>query len=149
MNKFSIKSGLVFKSNLAVLLLRLLIPISLVWILRVIFYLHNADMLAIVSWPDELPNILRGSFIFDASNMTVTFGLFVFLSLLPFNFRAKKTYQTLLFVCFVLAIIILVVLNITDAIYFHYASKRITIDEFSYFNNDNTLLIFLKGFVEN
>ena len=149
MNKFSIKSGLVFKSNLAVLLLRLLIPISLVWILRVIFYLHNADMLAIVSWPDELPNILRGSFIFDASNMTVTFGLFVFLSLLPFNFRAKKTYQTLLFVCFVLAIIILVVLNITDAIYFHYASKRITIDEFSYFNNDNTFLIFLKGFVEN
>lgn len=149
MKEFSIKPSLVFKSNLGVLLLRMLIPIGLVWILRAIFYLHNADTLAVISWPEELPNLLWGSFIFDASNLTVTFGLFVFLSLLPLNFRAKKTYQTLLFVYFVLAIIVLVVLNITDAIYFHYASKRITIDEFSYFNNDNTFLIFLKGFIEN
>jgi hypothetical protein len=42
-----------------------------------------------------------------------------------------------------------VVLNITDTIYFHYAQKRITSDEFSYFNNSNTALIMLISIREN
>lgn len=141
--------GLIFKSNLFVLLLRLLIPILMIWVLRIIFYWANADMLAIQNWATELPSILWGSLIFDASNLTIVFGLFVFLSLLPFNFVLKKNFQQILFAYFVLAISILVVLNTTDTIYFHYAAKRVTIDEFSYFNNDNTVVIFLKGMIEN
>lgn len=149
MKEFSIKPSLVFKSNLGVLLLRMLIPIGLVWILRAIFYLYNVDLLAIQNWSEELPDLIWGSLIFDASNLTILFGLFVFLSLLPFKFVSTGKCQRILFVYFVLAIVVLVVLNATDAVYFHYASKRITVDEFSYFQNDNTFLIFFKGFAEN
>lgn len=143
------KISIFLKNDLVTLLFRLLIAIVVVWILRCIFYVYNTDLLHIENWKSELPSLLKGSFILDASNLAFTFSLFVVLSLLPFKFRSKKTYQAILFVCFMLGIIVLVILNLADTIYFHYASKRITIDEFTYSENDNTPLILLKSMGEN
>ncbi len=80
-----------FKNNLVTLLFRLLIAIVVVWILRCMFYAYNADLLHIDNWGSELPSLLKGSFIFDASNLAFTFSLFVVVSLLRFKFRSKKT----------------------------------------------------------
>ena len=137
------------KSDVLTLLLRSLIAVAVVWVLRFLFYIYNADLLQIESWSRELPALLKGAFIFDASNLSITFGLFVIFSLIPFRFRSDKRYQSFLFICFMIGIIVLVVLNITDSIYFHYAQKRITSDEFSYFSNSNTALIMLISIREN
>jgi hypothetical protein len=137
------------KSNVITLLLRCLIIVVVVGLLRAFFYIYNADLIQIESWSNELPALLKGAFIFDASNLSITFGLFVIFSLIPFRFRSDKRYQSFLFICFMIGIIVLVVLNITDTIYFHYAQKRITSDEFSYFNNSNTALIMLISILEN
>jgi len=149
MHQFIQKVAKHFENDLTTLVLRLLIPFVLVWLMRVVFYFNNTDFLTIENWKSELPDLVWGSLIFDASNLAFTFGLFVILSLIPFRIREKKWYQSVLFWYFVVAVVVLVILNITDSIYFHYASRRVTSDEFSYFNNDNTFLIFLKGIVEN
>lgn len=149
MHQFIQKVAKYFKNDLTTLVLRLLIPFVLVWLMRVVFYFNNTDFLAIENWKTELPDLVWGSLIFDASNLAFTFGLFVILSLIPFRIREKKWYQSILFWYFVVAVVVLVIFNITDSIYFHYASRRVTSDEFSYFNNDNTFLIFLKGMLEN
>ena len=73
------------KSDVLTLLLRSLIAVAVVWVLRFLFYIYNADLLQIESWSRELPALLKGAFIFDASNLSITFGLFVVLSLIPFR----------------------------------------------------------------
>lgn len=149
MRQFIEKTGKYLNNDLIVLILRLLIPFVLVWLMRIVFYFNNTDFLSIENWKDELPELIKGSLIFDASNLAFTFGLFVVISLLPFRCRTNSKYQSVLFWYFVVAVVVLVVLNITDSIYFHYASRRITSDEFSYFDNGNTFLILGKGIVEN
>lgn len=138
-----------FKSEPITLLLRLLTALAIVWILRVVFYLYNIDALHISDVENAVPQLLKGSLIFDASNLGFTFALFVVLSLLPFRCRENKNYQKGLFIYFVIAITLLVILNLVDTVYFHYVLKRVTIDEFSYFDNGNTSTIIGKGVGEN
>ncbi len=150
MKKMDFKINNLVKNDFFTLIFRLLIPIALVWILRILFYIYNADLLSIASWKSELPYILWGASIFDASNLSFTFALFAIFSLLPFRFKSNQIYQWLLFSYFALAISVLAVLNIADTVYFHYALKRITTDEFSYLsNNSNNSSIILKSILDN
>ncbi|CDN32158.1 putative sulfatase [Mucinivorans hirudinis] len=130
------------------LLLRLTIAYAVVWVLRVVFYLYNSDLLGALTW-GEIPDLLRGTLIFDAANLAYTFGLFVLLSLVPFPFRYSKVYQKILYWYFVLGVVALLFFNLSDTIYFHYARKRGTIDEFSYADNDNTAWVMIKAALEN
>ena len=57
------------KSNVITLLLRCLIIVVVVGILRAFFYIYNADLIQIENWSSELPALLKGAFIFDASNL--------------------------------------------------------------------------------
>lgn len=131
------------------LIIRLSIALLVVWILRIIFYLYNIENVHMNNITEELPQLFKGSLIFDASNFGFTFALFIVLSLLPFRFRASGVYQKVLFIYFIFAITLLVILNLVDTVYFHYVLKRVTIDEFSYFNNGNTSTIISKGIAEN
>ena len=139
----------IYQNDVTVLLLRLLIPVAIVWLLRIVFYLYNADFVRIGNWSEELPALLKGSLIFDASNLSFTFGLFALMSLLPFKFRRRAGYQRFLKVIFLVFTVVLVVLNVADTIYFFYAQKRITVDELSYVENGNNGIILFKGIVEN
>jgi len=137
------------KNDIVTLILRLLIAVAVIWILRIVFYFYNIEQLAIKNWSKELSNLITGCIIFDASNLTFTFTPFVIFSLLPFKFRETKAYQKGLFIYFIIAVTAIIILNLTDTVYFRYVFKRITIDEFSYFHNDNTAEILFKGVLEN
>ena len=137
------------KNDITTLILRILIVLSVVWILRITFYLYNVQLVKIEDWGKELPALIKGSFIFDASNLVMVFGIFIFLSLIPFRFRANKVYQKTLFILFIILTVALVLINLTDTVYFRYVSKRITLDEFTYFKNDNTGTIILKSVGDN
>lgn len=134
--------------NLITTIIRLAIAFVVLWILRVVFYLYNAELLGVLMW-DELPSLLWGTAIFDAANMAYTFGIFAVLSLIPFPFRAGVVYQKILYWYFVVGITALTFFNLCDTVYFHYARKRGTIDEFSYAENDNTLQVMLRAAWEN
>lgn len=137
------------KSNLITTALRVGIAIVILWILRIIFYLYNQDLLGQLTW-DEIPPMLRGTLIFDAANIAYTFGLFIAMSLLPIpKIRETKVYQTILYCYFILGITAFAFFNMCDTVYFHYARKRGTIDEFGYAENDNTFQVMWKAALEN
>lgn len=137
------------KSNLITTTLRVSIAFVILWILRIIFYLYNQELLGAISWA-EIPEMLRGTIIFDAANMAYTFGIFIVLSLLPIpKIRETKIYQKILYWYFVTGISAFAFFNMCDTVYFHYARKRGTIDEFGYTENSNTLQVMWQASLEN
>lgn len=128
----------------SVLLLRLLLLYPILFLCRVVFYLYNHTHLGAIHW-NEVPALLQGSLLFDTVSILYLNSLFIILSLLPFRFRNRKGYQTLLQWVYVLTNSLgLIVLNLVDAVYFKNTFKRITPEELHFFKeDDNTSEILL------
>jgi phosphoglycerol transferase MdoB-like AlkP superfamily enzyme len=72
------------------------------------------------------------------------------LSLLPFHLRKKKWYRAVLFWYYVVVNSLLVVaINLSDAVYFRYTQKRFTADDIFFAENSNSLQLVGKFMVEN
>jgi phosphoglycerol transferase MdoB-like AlkP superfamily enzyme len=94
--------------------------------------------------------LLRGSFIFDNIGILYLNVIFIVMSLLPFRFRERKGYQRALFWIYIIPnILCIVILNLSDAIYFHYAGKRFTVDELHFINNSNNAVIIWQAIISN
>lgn len=128
----------------SVLLLRLLLLYPILFLCRVVFYLYNHTHLGAIHW-NEVPALLQGSLLFDTVSILYLNSLFIILSLLPFRFRNRKGYQTLLQWVYILTNSLgLIVLNLVDAVYFKNTFKRITPEELHFFKeDDNTSEILL------
>ena len=133
---------------IAVLAWRLAIVYVLLFVLRAIFYLANTDTLGPLSW-DEIPALVRGGWLFDTANLCYCYCLFVVLSLLPVRLRERGWYRRMLFGIWVGVTGVVVLMNLADAVYFHYAKKRITVDELHFTDNDNTGNILWRAVGEN
>ncbi len=92
---------------------------------RILFYAFNTTY---------FPNVELGDFVyalrFDLSAISWLYLPFIFLSVIPFEFRAHKIYQLLLKVLFHLSNSICIVLNVIDIEYFKFTLKRSTSDLF-------------------
>lgn len=133
---------------IAVLAWRLAIVYVLLFVLRAIFYLANTDTLGPLSW-DEIPALVRGGWLFDTANLCYCYCLFVVLSLLPVRLRERGWYRRMLFGIWVGVTGVVVLMNLADTVYFHYAKKRITVDELHFTDNDNTGNILWRAVGEN
>ncbi|MDE5944159.1 MAG: sulfatase-like hydrolase/transferase [Rikenella sp.] len=131
-----------------VLVWRLAIVYVLLFVLRAIFYLANTDTLGPLS-RGEIPALVRGGILFDTANICYCYCLFVVLSLLPFRIRERAWYQRMLFWMWIVVAGVIVSMNLADTVYFHYAKKRITVDELHFADNDNTGHILWRAAGEN
>lgn len=138
------------ESDFVALLLRVAVAFVLLMVMRVLFYLYNLADMGPLTW-GEVPMLLRGAWVFDAANFAYTFGLFVALSLIPVSRRVTGLawYRWLVFALYAVATAAVVFFNACDTVYFHYAKKRATIDEFSYADNGNTVKVMLRSAGEN
>ncbi len=137
------------KSDVALLVWRLVVAYLTLALCRLVFGLYNAEALAGTFSEGELWRLIKGSLVFDTATVIYTYGIFILLSLLPFRFRSHRVYRGVLFGYFVLATAVTVVVNFGDAIYFHYTQKRFTADELFFASNDNSLQLVLKFAAEN
>lgn len=139
-----------FKNDIATLILRLIPLYVCIFILQIVFYLYNHSLIGAISW-SEIPMLLVGSLKFSTASIFYLNAVFIALSLLPFRFRAKDWYQKMLFWIYAVTNFIgIIVLNITDIIYYRFAFKRVTMEEMHFFQeNDNTSNILLKSMGEN
>lgn len=137
-----------FYNSVTVLAWRLLIVYALLLVLRIIFYIFNTDTLGPMTW-GELPGLLSGSLLFDTANICYGYCLFVVLSLLPLRLRERQWYRRMLFGIWIVVGSIIVLMNLADTVYFHFAKKRITVDELHFTDNDNTGHILWKAAGEN
>lgn len=135
-------------SDPIILLYRLLLVYVVLFLCRVVFYILNADTLGSLTLA-EIPQLIEGSFVFDTVSMLYANSFFILLSLLPFRFRAKQWYQNVLFWIFMVVNSVSIALNFADSVYFHYAKKRFTADEFHFAGNDNNGGLLLKFSADN
>jgi arylsulfatase A-like enzyme len=140
----------ILKNDLTVLLLRLLPLYGCILITQVAFYFYNRMLLGSLSW-SEIPMLLAGSLKFATTSIFYLNAPFIVLSLLPFRFRQKEGYQKALFWLYIISNTLgIIVLNLSDVVYFRYAFKRITWEEMHFFhNNDSTFGVLLKAMGEN
>ena len=125
------------KNDYITLILRLALVYVLLFLCRIAFYAMNVDSLGSLSWT-EIPGLLQGAFVFDTVSVLYASLPFIFFSLLPFRVREKEWYQKVLFWLYTIVnSVLVIVLNLADSIYFHYAKKRFTADEFYFTGNDN------------
>ena len=131
------------------LLLRLLLVYVLLFLCRIVFYAVNTDSLGALA-SGELWSLFKGSLVFDTVSMLYANVVFIFFSLLPFRFREKKWYRKTLFWLYtIINGILVVILNLADSLYFHYAKKRITAEEMHFAGNDNTGQLIFQFIGEN
>lgn len=131
------------------LLRRIALVYLVLWICRAIFHLCNGAQIGAIG-PHEAGPLLRGALLFDTVSVIYANGIFILLSLVPFEFRCSAIYRKILFGYYVAANFLLVVAaNLADAVYFRYTQKRFTADEIFFADNDNSLLLVGKFMVEN
>ena len=140
----------IFQNDFTVLILRLLPLYVCILLTQVAFYFYNRALLGALSW-SEIPMLLAGSLKFATTSIFYLNAPFIALSLLPFRFRQKEGYQKALFWLYCISNTLgIIVLNLSDVVYFRYAFKRITWEEMHFFhNNDSTFGVLLKAMGEN
>jgi len=127
----------VVKNSAGTLVLRLALVYVLLAACRIVFAVMNASSLGTYT-PGEWGALLRGALVFDTVSMLYANLPFIFFSLVPLRLRERGWYRRgLLWLYAATNGVLVVVLNLADAIYFHYAQKRFTADEFHFTGNDN------------
>lgn len=131
------------------LIVRLALLYGAWFLCRAVFYWQNRAEIGPLAW-SEVPELLYGGWVFDTASILYVNALFIVLSLLPFRFRERPGYEKMLFWLYMTTNAVALVVDLADGVYFHYAKKRFTADEFSYLEqNDNTLSVLGEAFVEN
>ncbi|MEG2365588.1 MAG: LTA synthase family protein [Alistipes sp.] len=136
-------------SALGMVVWRIALLYVVLMLCRTVFYLYNFTTLGALSW-GELGALLRGALLFDTASVVYADGLFVLLSLVPLHLREHKWYQWFQFGYYVVVNALLVVaVNLADAVYFRYTYKRFTADEIFFADNSNSGQLLLKFLTEN
>lgn len=134
----------ILKHDFVVMILRLLLVYAVLMVTHVVFYFYNKGVLGEITGA-ELGKLLYGLFKFDTISVFYLNCVFIVLSVIPFKFRWKDWYQKMLFWIYAVTNTLgIIVLNLADVVYFHYAFKRLTLEELHFFREDdnNGALIF-------
>ncbi len=140
--------NILFKNEITSLFAKIGVLYIILMLCRVVFYIINADAIGEIT-SSEIPSLLSGAFVFDSISIFYVNCIFVLFCVLPIRIRYKNWYRKLLMWLFYIVNSIVVVVNFSDAIYYHFAKKRFTAEEFHFTDNDNTSKIIFKAIGEN
>ncbi|HEY3403916.1 MAG TPA: sulfatase-like hydrolase/transferase [Ohtaekwangia sp.] len=131
--------GLRFQGNIYKgLLLQLLIAMLLFSLCRVGFFLFNLSYFPNMTLINFL-KIMAGGMRFDLTAVLYTNALFILLTIIPFEFRFAKWYQTILKWIFFITNGIALAANISDFVYYRFTGRRTTADVFQQFEHEQNL----------
>lgn len=136
-------------TSTSLLLYRIALVYLVLMLTRVAFYLYNSDLIG--SLPvSEWWSLLCGSLKFDTVSMLYINAPFILFSLVPLRLRERGWWQKSLFwYYFVVNALLVVVVNMADGIYYHYAQKRFDAEEIFFADNANTPLLLFRFLIEN
>ncbi|HBE41508.1 MAG TPA: sulfatase [Bacteroidales bacterium] len=138
------KKWLLSRNIYVVLAYRILLILILFSLSRVGFYVFNHKMFPGVT-PVEFLNILRGGLLFDISATVYINMIFIFLQILPFDFRYDRIFQKSLSYLFFITNGIAFAANSADFVYYRFILKRATADVFGTFEGEpNVVKMFFK-----
>lgn len=130
-------------------LYRLALVYVVLMLTRVAFFIYNSDLIGSVEG-GEWWSLLCGSLKFDTVSMLYINAPFILFSLLPLRLRERGWWQKSLFwYYFIVNALFVVVVNMADGVYYHYAQKRFDAEEIFFAENGNTPLLLVRFLVEN
>ena len=139
----------ILKTHTSLLVWRIVLLYIILMGLRALFYLYNSALIGALP-SNEIGSMLHGAWQFDTVSLLYTNAVFILLSLLPLHIRERGWWQSVMYWYYVIANGVMVVgLNIADAIYFRYTQKRFSADEIFFADNDNSLQLIFKFAGEN
>ncbi len=83
---------------------------------------------------------MRGGIVFDISAVIYINILFIFLHIIPLDFRYNSGYQKLLKYIFIITNTVALAVNCADFVYYRFVFKRATSDVFATFENESNLI---------
>ncbi len=133
--------------QIGLLIKRLLLGLFLFFVARLFFYLFNIGLFDRVSfW--ELVRIFIVGIRFDLSALLYFNILFILPQLAPLgNVLMKKGFQLFLKILFVSVNMLLLIVNMSDSVYFHFVQKRSTADVWKFIVMSDDVKVLLPGFV--
>ncbi|MGC9375636.1 MAG: LTA synthase family protein [Bacteroidales bacterium] len=129
-------------------ILRVLIIIALFSLSRIIFYFFNIDYFGSLTINESLKIFFSG-IRFDISALYYFNLPFIILSLIPGNFKNKKTYQQILKILFLFVNAVLLSTNFIDTKFFDFEHKRLTSDIFSSVWIGEDFITLLPAFIKD
>ena len=139
----------IFRTHTALLAWRIVLLYVVLLLCRVVFYFYNRALIGALP-TEELWSLLCGSMKFDTVSILYANAVFILLSVVPLHLREKRWWQAIMYWYYVIVnALLLVAINIADAIYFRYTQKRFSADEIFFADNDNSLQLVLKFAAEN
>jgi len=132
----------------AVLLLRLLLVLFIMVVSRLsLFFLHPSLFPGITA-----SKLLYYTFVglrFDTVALLYANMLYIFLLILPFRFRRKKTFSIVADTIFYISNIVLMIPNFADSAYYPFSLKRMTIDIFKYICTGDDTASMMPQFIRD
>lgn len=139
----------IFRTHASLLVWRIVLLYVVLMLCRAIFYIYNRALIGALP-VEELWSLVCGSMKFDTVSILYANAVFVLLSVVPLHLREKRWWQVMMYWYYVIVnVLLLVAVNIADAIYFRYTQKRFSADEIFFADNDNSLQLVLKFAAEN
>ena len=117
----------------------LLIAYALYFVARVAYYLENHSIFSQGLDAAGLASAFKGGLFFDSSAIMYTCVLYIVMMMLPLHWKERRGCQKVCKWVFVIVNTITLVLNLMDAVYFQYTSRRTTSTVFSEFSHEGNL----------
>ncbi len=129
-----------FKSGnvLPVLFYRILLIMLLFSVCRIGFYIFNMKMFPGITFQGFI-SILKGGLLFDISAIVYINLIFIFFSIIPFQFRYNGLYQKILKYLFFVTNGLAIAINCADFVYYRFVLKRATADIFQTFEHESNI----------
>jgi len=137
-----------YLSQLLILFKRLLLVYILYFLCRLIFYVFNYGFFQTIS-VGELIALNFYALRFDTFSVFVSNSLFILLSILPFNFINKQSYQKLLLWVYASFNTVFMVFNLVDVVYYPYIKKRSTADILKQAGGQTDLTALLPRYIND
>ncbi len=120
------------------LALSLLLMMATYMVCRITFYLYNSDFFPDMTF-GRFSKIMLGGLRFDLSALLYLNSLFFLLLIIPFDFRFRPAYQTVLKYLFVIINSIGIAMNVADTLYYQYTLRRTTLSVLRQFENEQNM----------
>ena len=130
------------------LLFRILLAYFFYFLVRLLFYFYNYDLIKIDGFFDFAALCYHG-IAFDTTSILYLNALFIFFSLFPLVINSKIGYQKFLFWVYFIPNLLGFALNFVDFIYYKYTFSRTTIAVLDSLKDESNKALLFKNFLIN
>lgn len=137
------------KSPALAFICNMLLAYAVCFVCRLAYLFENWPVLSQgISWA-ALPNIVKGSLLFDTSALLYTNVLYALLMLLPCHLRESRAWQSVAKWMFVAVNSLCAFINLGDAVYFKFTGRRTTCSVFQEFSNEGNIISIFADEIVN